>query len=324
MLQQNVSIEWNQYIETISTWEKNLLQNIKYITSKEELNSMLSDPDQIITFVSDGGSKDNIGSYGWILATTTIEIVKSQGQAMGQPMSSHRAEGYGKLAWLTFLRHYSIYHNIIIQCIIHSFCDNKAVVEQTQKGKDYAKSGFAMIANYDVLLAVTEQQNYFLNKNIKLKNSKHVMGHQDKSKTSSQLTRPEYLNICADELASNALQNAINNKSLQCQIVLPHCKAYLSIDNQIQSSGETDILRWRYQEFKLQKYLCSKWDITINDLHTINWAGYKLARNKLSVGAKVFSTKFSIEWLAVGERQKLFGNAILNVYSVREWKILIT
>jgi hypothetical protein len=48
-----------------------------------------------IILVTDGGTKDKLGSFGWVISTTTWKLWKGRGYAKGSPMDSHRAEGIG-------------------------------------------------------------------------------------------------------------------------------------------------------------------------------------------------------------------------------------
>lgn len=300
---------WSHYVTTLETWEQHLISFTYNMITIIDINKILSNENETIILVSDGGCRGTHGSFGWVMATADIELVKSQGQVPGIPMSSHRAEGFGKLSWLTYLNHYTIFHKININCTIHSYCDNMAIVNQTSTGSDYKKSCLAMLPNFDVLKAIYDQQIILKNKNIKLLDSRHVLGHQDKVKALNKLNRQETLNIIADEMASAALES-ISISTKHYSYTLPHCKAYLFMDEKIQSSLELYTFKWRHQEFQLQDYYCERWKLSIMELHTINWAGMRMARGKLTTGKKAFSIKLLIGWLAVGDRLKLYGNQI--------------
>jgi hypothetical protein len=57
-------------------------------------------------------SKDDYGSFGWVIGTNHEVIWDCEGTARGSPMQSYRAEGYGRMSLLLFLTHYIRYHNI--------------------------------------------------------------------------------------------------------------------------------------------------------------------------------------------------------------------
>jgi hypothetical protein len=52
--------------------------------------------------VSDGGNKDDYGSFGWVIGTKEEILVRGRGVARGYPMQSFRAEGYGRLSVFRF------------------------------------------------------------------------------------------------------------------------------------------------------------------------------------------------------------------------------
>jgi hypothetical protein len=76
------------------------------------------------------------------------------------------------------------------------------------------------------------------------------------------------------------------------------------------SSSEIYTCRWKFSEFNLQNYYCNKFRLPIQDLHRINWAALRLARNGLTPSQQTFCVKHSIGWSATGNRLKLQGNII--------------
>jgi hypothetical protein len=65
-----------------------------------------------ILAASDGGQKDDHGSFGWVMGTKDEVIWDCEGIARGYPMQSYRAEGYGRMSLLLFLAHYIRFYNI--------------------------------------------------------------------------------------------------------------------------------------------------------------------------------------------------------------------
>ena len=57
-----------------------------------------------IYVVSDGGAQGMHGSHGLVIATDDAALCEGNGIARGGPMQSFRAEGYGQLAGLSFLK----------------------------------------------------------------------------------------------------------------------------------------------------------------------------------------------------------------------------
>jgi hypothetical protein len=232
-------------------------------------------------------------------------MVEGCGKAPGQPMSSHRAEAFGKLAWINFLHHITMFYNITTRCSIQSYCDNKAIVQTTQTHHQYNRMSLAMCPNYDVLRTIAIKQQQLISASIRLGNTMYVKAHQDRNKKHHTLSPEERLNVRADELATLAL-----SLTGDPEYILPHGMAFLSMDNAVISSNEQNILRWRYSEFKLQEYYSDKFGIKINNFSKINWAALRIAREKLHQGQKTFSIKHAIGWLATGNRMQMQGRIL--------------
>ena len=139
----------------------------------------------------------------------------------------------------------------------------------------------------------------------------HVRGHQDKVKKADQLTLPERINIEADTLATQAYNFFKTTRGTSIQYDLPHGGPYLVIDNKAIWSGEIKLLRWRRSEFQLQEYYCSKiFNFTnISTLYTINWVGFRIARNAMTPGLITFSSKLTINWLPTNQRNSKCGQS---------------
>jgi glutaredoxin len=226
-------------------------------------------------------------------------------------MSSHRAEGFGKLSWLVFIHRFSEFHQICPLNKVYSFCDNKAIVSGTKLQNEYESSYKALCPNFDVLLAISITQTTVFGRWKHLQNTLHVKAHQEEKKPYDELSIEEKLNVKADELASEVLRQLINQETVCEKWHLPHCKAYLRVDESILSSSETNTLRWRYSEYNLQNYYSNKFKIPLRQLHQINWAALRLARNKLTPGQQTFSIKHAIGWMATGTRMQMIGKNLV-------------
>jgi hypothetical protein len=267
----------------------------------------LLDDTATITVVSDGGLKDNVGSYGWAMAKETKRVIAvGQGVAHGEPKSSHRSECFGKLAWLVFLRNFAEYHRIRIQCTIESFCDNKAVIKQTRVGNKWDRTSDVMIANYDLIKEIIAQQEMVMEMTESYIEGVHVKGHQDAKKTIRQLTIQEWLNVKADKLATEAMQYE------ECKPAFhtPSCKAYLINGGVIQGSKERHTTLWKWSEFQLQDYYMTKLKLNQKQLHGIDWRAVKIARNKMDQQTRSFAIKYGIGWLATGSRLEQQGHNV--------------
>lgn len=169
-------------------------------------------------------------------------------------MSSYRAEAYGKLSWIIFLKHLLTILPQHPVCTFHSYLDNLEVVRQTQLTTDFTAASCALMADYDIMIAISNEQDRLHEQHISLTNSKHVKGHQDSTKQYHQLTRPEQLNTRADELATTALKEVSKEKTAPGTIPNPHCPIYLKDQGQLITSKEQHTLRWKWSELRLQQY----------------------------------------------------------------------
>jgi hypothetical protein len=142
---------WDTYVATLDRWEKKLLCNINFACTNDEFVEIAQNETETITIVSDGGCIQEFGSYGWVVAHSNRIIVTGQGQAYGGPMSSHRAEAFGKLSWMVFIHRYMQFTHIKVKCGLESFCDNKSVIEQTKTMETMEECYKTMMPNYDVV-----------------------------------------------------------------------------------------------------------------------------------------------------------------------------
>jgi hypothetical protein len=266
------------------------------------------DPEEVITCVSDGSNNQtqDFGSFAWILHSENVgNIINGYGFVPGFPVSSFRAESFGKLAWLVFLNEFCYYHHIRWKCTIRSYCDNLGVTKRTKIGMTHLQLTHTLAPSFDVLREISIQQEEALLQIC----TQHVKGHQDRVKKADQLTLPERINIEADDLATQAFEFFKSKRSSQVQYDLPSGGPYLICDNKAIWSGETELLRWRRSEFALQQYYTDTLKIPPNALQTINWAGFRLARKALTPGLLLFSSKLSIDWLPTNDRARKIGQS---------------
>jgi hypothetical protein len=91
-----------------------------------------------------------MGSYAWVLAGRGKPIlVNGEGQVWGNPMTSYRAEAFGKLAWICFLNRFIQLNKVKVKCTIKSYCDNEAVVKHTRFNKLHSSPGSTLRADWD-------------------------------------------------------------------------------------------------------------------------------------------------------------------------------
>jgi hypothetical protein len=306
----NTTTTFQAFISHLPAWEQKLLRIFEFLLPIEDIINILNNETKEVYIVSDGGCSTNLGSFGWIISNQSMHLAQGQGVVPGGPMSSHRAEGFGKLAWITFLKRFTEYFHCKPKCIIMSFCDNKAIVTSTKFKNMYDSSRHSLSPNYDVLRAIALSQTELSKSCPSIQEIKHIKVHQDETKSDDELSTEERLNIKADALATETLRQQISAEQIHEEWHLPHCFAYLRSGPSILSSAEIYTSRWKFSEFNIQKYYGNKFDLSIQELHRINWAALRLARAGLTPGQQTFSIKYAIGWTATGKRLKLQGNII--------------
>eukprot|EP00957_Ditylum_brightwellii_P148607 11314322-Ditylum_brightwellii.AAC.1 len=92
---------FNEYIETLKQWERDLLTGHQILVEEEDLISVLKDEIKVF-LVSDGGEVDGLSYFGWVMGTHTEELVHHKGHAAGNPnlFESLRSESIGALSLL--------------------------------------------------------------------------------------------------------------------------------------------------------------------------------------------------------------------------------
>ena len=232
-------------------------------------------------------------------------------------MSSYRAEAYGKLSWILFLKHFTPLLHIRTQCTFHSFLDNLEIVRATQLDSNIQFASSALIPDYDILNAIIQEQGT-LNTQIRLANTQHVKGHQDATTPHHKLSRHAQLNIQADTLATTSLQHIRMQGVTYSTTANPHCPIYLQDQQMLITSKEQHMLRWKWPEIILQTYYERIFKLKTGQLHELNWAGYNNARKTFSTAEINFSIKLTTNWLPVGHIAERSGNIITICHRCQE------
>lgn len=249
---------WEEFVATLQPWEQGLVRHYDEVGSTK-LWQALGDPEEKLIAVSDGGNIDTRGSYGWVIGNDNEVICQSKGIARGTPMSSYRAEGYGKLSWLCFLCRYCEFFDIDIKCSIDQYCVNDALIKKTnEKATKQTVASLALASDYDIVKQIATVQDFARTISKEIGYGSHVKAHKDRTTPYHKLSRPEQLNLEADKLATIALIDAMNLKEDPPTIPFPACKAYLISGTTRVTSKELNLLRWKWSEFKLQDYLSKR------------------------------------------------------------------
>jgi ribonuclease HI len=316
---------WKRHVAKRDEWEKDLLQNVMQGSTQEKhikLRKALKDEKETIIIVSDGGCKDKAGSYGWVIAleSTGETLWEHKGRARGGDMNSYRAEAYGMLSATAFLVAYiDLFPNTgTAKCRIRAYCDNKSLVDELQWEKTHNKASEALKPEFDMLVAI-ERTNERLDNIAEMRYPcEHVKGHQDKTIPMHELSLPARLNIRADVLATDELQNVERGNEFMEMIRTPHCGAFIinkniqERRNETMTRGEAKALKEKYLQQQLMEYFEERFgfDTTKKTIDDVNFEGLRLAIKDLDGGERKYYSKLSIGWLPTGKKLELYGDAI--------------
>jgi hypothetical protein len=125
---------WREFLKRLPPAKRDLLKGCKELScapTSRPLWELLLDDTVQLTFVSDVSHISERGTFGWALAHGERLLWECSGNARGWPMSSYRAEAYGKASWLQFLTAYAECFDLRISCSVVGYCDNLEIVRQT-------------------------------------------------------------------------------------------------------------------------------------------------------------------------------------------------
>jgi ribonuclease HI len=210
------------------------------------LCSSLSNPAAHLYIVSDGGNREKVGSYGFVIADAESEerLWQASGRAQGFDMSSYRAEAQGMLAGLHFLRMFIWFHcNAKAACKLTHFCDNQSLVIETAWNRTWAEPSDSLKPEYDLLAAITRERELLQTYAHKYQRNRWVKGHQEDVTPYHQLTFESKLNIEADKLATEAIDTVERKNRLLKVTGNKYCRAFLLNGGDRQTRDETNTLQ---------------------------------------------------------------------------------
>jgi hypothetical protein len=186
------------YLAGRPNWQKDLLKGVFQPLSTDTLSQHLLNSDHLL-FCSDGGAKDNKGSFGWVIVTSSQLLWECSGIATGWFANSFRSEGIGQLALLVFLDAYITYYQLEdlsaplepkdSETWFRIAMDNKDLISRITTGLTskavFASAGLRL--EYDVVNEILE-----ITRCLALPLTwKHVKGHQDEKRQWCELTHTE-------------------------------------------------------------------------------------------------------------------------------------
>ena len=296
---------FEEYISQLPEWEKSLIEQIWFNESTRlSFMEMLNSGDELLA-ASDGGVAEPHRYFGWVIGTKEEILCTCAGPTHGWPLSSMRAEGYGRLSILRFLHHYCKFYNLTPEQSgkIQMACDNKAIVKYENKSLNGSLTWTpttSMLPSYDIVEQINQatkecQTTYTL---------EWIKGHQDKDKEFHKLSWLAQLNVYADHLATqerSRLWNESPNKGITGP-TLPASKARLIRRGKPITGHEKRIMRRAIPAKRLRKYLVKKFKLSPKQDKQVHWKAFRKARQNIARNVRRFVTKMHMNWLPTNLR----------------------
>ena len=255
-----------------------------------------------VYFVCDGGSRPPTGSFGWVIGDEHDEWLKTNGPAMGWPMSSFRAEAWSIWNLLSFLchllKHYGFHGNPIQ--ILTLYTDSLSFIQRFNELRSYGDQWYSSIFMrkdidlFTEIFATLRQFPYYVQ-------FEHVPGHQDTAVSYYFLSRPAQLNVQADTMATAALNRQPYGTSPTIPL-LPNTKVRLiSMAYGPHTGDELSTLRKLFPGKRLAAYFHHKFEWTDTTHNLIDWVAFEQANAKTDI-SRTFLSKLLAGWLPTNSR----------------------
>jgi hypothetical protein len=300
-----INATFNDFVQNeLPEWEKDLIKNVTEIAGGPPLYDYMMKAGSLIA-VSDGGSKEGHGSFGWTIGDGYgVQFLEAHGIARGEPMSSFRAEAYGRLSIMRFLIRYAEFFAIKshVDFRMETHSDSKSVLDREEaltKALFYPSSSY-LAPDQDVMRALEAARNE-LPMNIK---TEHVKGHQDDTTELYDLPIPALYNVKADAMATYALDYQLDTRIEPAPMIpLPQGGVYLVHNGVHRTSHERGLLNRKWAASKLRTYRMERHNWTSEKSHaSVDWQGYELAMKRTDRNLQTFVVKFNHNWLPVNRR----------------------
>jgi hypothetical protein len=286
-----------EYIDTLDDWKRPLLEHLECISDDEHrLHEILSSGDSIkFTLASDGGARDDLGSFGWELAIGREILWQCKGPTFGLRPGSFRAESYGFISALLFLQAYIHYFNTIIDPTVpHDFlCDSDSLLKRIQRAlnRSWVNPSQCLASDFDLESGILD---IIATLSISFKYS-HIKSHQDDATEVHLLPWAAQMNVHADSLATEYLDN-YSARSATVPFI-PASQASLTIDGVTITRRYAQSLRQAASSPRICKKLMARNNWTLQTFRSINWEVPGKALETLEHSAQIFIVKFAHEHL---------------------------
>lgn len=270
---------FHQYLKTAPRLDYYLLKYTSFpICARTTMHEIqrLSQQRIILYEVSDGSMNNQSLSFGWVLGTRDgRKLAWGKGPGYGTD-TSHRAEGWGKLAAAKFLYHLSKFTSTSYPDTtrIISYADNKGLISTLQQRLRYTTTypNITLKPDWDL---TEEIYQTFTSSGINDITFSWVKGHQDKAKPIHELSVEAQFNIHADSLATEYMQS--NSRHRPISPITNSARCSLTIKRNTIHGHYTEAIRDAASLPELYGYLRRKHQWTKDTFQTISWPWFTRA-----------------------------------------------
>jgi hypothetical protein len=295
-------------ITNLPHWQSSILAHLESALPVNRLKQLLESGEKLhLYLVSDGGAKDDLGSFGWELAVGRTILWNCMGPTFGLQPGSFRAESYGMLSVMLFLDHYFRFFQVeVSDNVDHLFyCDNQGLLKRIGYAMDpsWDNPNHCLSAEYDLESGIVDVLH-----RLPVKFSyNHVKGHQDEEMDVEDLPWEAQMNCHADAYATDYLENW----SEPSKIVpfIPASNASIAIDGVTVTSHLARRLRQAASSPALEEHIMLKngWNDWI--FNSIDWDVQAKALNTLEYTQELFVTKLAHDLLPTRRHMHRIGKA---------------
>jgi hypothetical protein len=268
--------------------------------------------------VTDGGAADNMGTFGWIIGTTSgTHLAAGSDPVFGFDPRSYRAETYGCRAGMTFVQLVFQFCRRTMTGTLEVRFDNQGLLKKRTSFRKFAlaKYSAALHSEWNAVISVYNPLDRFPN----LPVLKHVNGHQDEDIASADLPLDAQMNIVeADALATMKL-SAFSSTLHQVPFD-PESQVMLSIDGTTVTWRLETTIRTKARLPALITYYWDRHNWDQRTFHADDWDTFGGVFPKIK--QRNFITKFCFYTLPAGNslhrRDSMYDNRCLICHAPNE------
>jgi hypothetical protein len=293
-------------IQRLESWQSPLLQHLMFQQPESSMHQAISNNSAtIIELASDGGARDDLGSFGWNIAIEQTTIWKNKGPTFGLLPGSFRAESYGMLSAFLFLKTYFQHYgtNASDQTILKFYCDSESLIKRIESKRDqsWTNPTSCLASDYDLESGIIK----FIDELPITIRFIHVKSHQDKDTAVHLLPWEAQMNVTADHLATDYLENYADPSK-----IIPFIKpvqANLTIQGATITRRFANRLRLAASSPDLHNRMITRNNWSAQIFKSMHWDAPGKALMTLEHSTQIFLTKFVHEHLPTRKHMKKIG-----------------